>query len=254
MASDTQTAGLDVRELLEAACARNLSAELHYEEDDELRRARMRLLSIVNETIHVDKPLSIGKPFTLRPRQRITVYFVYESNSYAFKSQIIGPIIVTDLNECKRVRGAVLRMPKSIAEEQRRHDFRLSLSKEEIVATFHSLDPHHTDRAPIDAMRCEGRIINLSGGGLALMMKTVPGRKFRINDQFCIAFDLPQVAARIALPVELRGVRRIHDGVNTILGFQFAGKHLPENRSLVQQIRKYIADEQRSQLRQMRGD
>lgn len=253
MASDTQTAGLDVRELLEAACARNLSVELHYEEDDELRRARMRLLSIVDETIHVDKPLSIGKPFTLRPRQAITVYFVYEDSSYAFKSQIIGPIIVTDLNACKRVRGAVLRMPKSISEEQRRHDFRLSLSKEEIVATFHSLDPHHTDRAPIDAMRCEGRITNLSGGGLALMMKTVPGRKFRINDQFCISFLLPQVEAHIVLPIELRNIRRVHEGESTILGFQFVGRHSPENRTLVQDVRKYIADEQRSQLRQLRG-
>ena len=149
MASDTQTAGLDVRTLLRAACARKLSAEMHFEEDDEPRRARMRLLSIVDQTIHVDNPLSIGKPFKLRPRQAITVYFVYEDNSYAFKSQIVGPIVVTDLNAGKRVDGAVRRMPESIAEEQRRHDFRLSLSKREIRATFHSLDPQHTDGAPM---------------------------------------------------------------------------------------------------------
>lgn len=144
-------------------------------------------------------------------------------------------------------------MPKSISQGQRRHDFRLSLSKIEILATCHNLDAVHTDRAPIDAIRFEGRITNLSGRGLALMMKTVPGLKFQINAQFCLAFRLPRVEAYFVLPVELRNVRRIHEGENTILGFQFINKQSPENRVLIQHVRKYISDEQRRQVRRLRG-
>ena len=253
MASKAKIVENETRELLAAACDRNLSAELHYEEQDELRLARMRLLSIDEEEIRIDKPMSLGKPFTLRPRQPITVYFVLDQKSYAFKSQIIGPIIFTDLNAQKKVKGARLRIPRLIRQEQRRHDFRLSLSREDVGATFHALASENADSAPIDAVRFDGRITNLSGGGLALIMQTVPGLKFRINDQFCIVFNLPHVEGQFALPVELRNVRRIHDGESTVIGFQFRARHGPENRERIQRVRKFITDEQRRQLRQMRG-
>ena len=253
MPNKAQIVENETRALLEAACDRNLSAEIHYEEDDELRRARMRLLSIDEEEIRIDKPMSLGKPFTLRPRQPITVYFVLDQKSYGFKSQIIGPIIFTDLNAQKKVKGARLRIPKVIRQEQRRHDFRLSLSREDVDAVFHAIDSETADSAPIDAVRFDGRITNLSGGGLSVIMKTVPALKFRINDQFCIVFNLPHVEGRFVLPVELRNVRRIHDGESIVIGFQFRGRCGPENRERIQRVRRFIADEQRRQLRQMRG-
>ena len=209
----------------------------------------MRLLSIDEEELSIDKPMSLGKPFTLRPRQPITVYFALDQESYAFKSQIIGPIIFTDLNAQKKVKGARLRIPKVIRQEQRRHDFRLSLSREDVAALFHAIDSENADRAPIDAARFDGRIANLSGGGLSVIMKTVPAVQFRINDQFCIVFNLPGVEGRFVLPVELRNVRRIHDGVSTVIGFQFRGRCGPEHRARLQRVRQFIADEQRRQLR-----
>ncbi len=236
-------------ELLEAACERNLAAEIHYEEHDEFRRARTRLLSVQDEEVHVDQPQSIGSQVALRPRQMLTVYFVLENTAYAFRTTIIRPIIVTDLNHQKRVKGAALKLPSKVSQEQRRHDFRLSLANNKIDVSFHRTDPDQSDSCPIDSERFEGRITNMSGGGLAIMLPVRPGIHFRVSERLYILFALPGVDERLVMPVEVRNQRRIHDDENLILGLQFRDDPAINTRPLLQRIRRFISDQERAQLR-----
>jgi c-di-GMP-binding flagellar brake protein YcgR len=253
MTEKTQTADIDVPELLAMACARNLSVEFHFEEDNEFRRARTRLLKIDGQTLHIDLPKCIGKRFTLRSRQIVTVYFRLAQTDYAFKSQVIGPIISTGLNHKKRVEGAVLRMPSSVRQQQRRNDYRVSIALHNIAASFGRLDNAKSDRAPIGATRYEGRVVNLSGGGVAVTVAAVAGLKFRVNDQYRITFDLPGVEQCLVLPVEVRSVRTMHNHQTLLIGFEFRARYQAENRRQIHQICKFITEEQRRQIRRMRG-
>lgn len=248
MPSADQALTESVRGLVGAACARNLSAEIHYVENGQFRRARMRLLSIDDEGIRVDMPQSMGKRVILRPGQQVSVYFMLHGEPRAFRTKVIRPIIVTDLNSRKRVKGAALFIPKRVSREQRRHDFRLQLAGGHVPADMHRVDCEQFESSSIDAERFVGRITNISGGGLALLLDVVVGVQFRVNERLYVLFELPDVAGRFVLPVEIRHLRKLHDDQNLSLGLQFQALRAPEHRAQLQRIGRFIADEQRRKL------
>ncbi len=236
------------RALLEGMCAQNRSAEVHYWRGDELCSARMRLLDISDDEIRVDKPQCIGREVILRHGTSLTVYFSHSGTLYAFKSKVTKPILRFDLNHRKSIVGMALKVPTEVSEEQRRHDFRLSLARYDITATLHETSPQDVNSAPISAAQFAGRLINISATGLGMLFDTDRCPKCSHWDIFYIQYCLPKINEPFVLLVEVRHARAIHDGLEKIVGFKFLDTRELLIKVQLRHIAEFLAAEQRRQL------
>lgn len=237
-------------EHLEEVCARNTMAEMHFEDQDgKLSTSHMRLLRVEDDELHVDMPNCIGKDLLFRPRLKIVVYFAEGEKQFGFKSEVIRSITKVDLNSEKQVVGMTLVVPSQIPEQQRRRDFRLSLSRQNFSVDFHRTDEDEPHHAPLDADRFAGRITNLSGGGLCVSIDVTPQARFTLWERLYVLFNLPELEERFVFPVEVRHFRRIHDDQTLLVGVQFADCEEHANKLAIRRIRQFVVDEERRQLR-----
>ncbi len=239
-------------ELLERACARNQPAEIHYTEANELRSARGRLIAIDDETISLDKPQCIGREPNLISDTPLRVYFMFDGAYFGFKSVVACSSLDVDLSRRKRVTGMTIRIPTRVREEQRRQDFRLSLAKHEITAELHETTPDNISAAPVGAVRFSVRLTNISTGGVAALCAAAKCPKLLEWDVFYLRFDLAGVPEPLVLPAEVRHLRSLRDGEVRVIGLRFISAKEPAMRAQIQQINRFIADQQRIQLREKR--
>ena len=75
--SENQEQGVDHGRVLEEACARNASLELHYRPDDgDVVVARARLLGLDDRYLYLDRPETAGTTVTFKQRQKIEGYLL----------------------------------------------------------------------------------------------------------------------------------------------------------------------------------
>ncbi len=242
------------RGVLTEACNRNAAAELHFsgEEGDRVT-ARVRLLRLEQELVLTDRPQSMGKPVVLRPRQPVMVHFPLGGIRYAFRTQVVRCHCPVRLNATQQVAGIALAMPSEVLEQQRRSDFRLSLAGcETIQAEAHLGSLEGGGSAPIGALRFSARPINLSAGGIGLLVDTRYARKWRLGNTFFVSFCLPDVKGEFRMLAQLRHERRIPERQATVAGFKFLPWPLVPLKVSVRKILKFTAAQQRRQLKRGR--
>ncbi len=240
--------------LLNQACQRNTPAELHFQRGEaDLITARVRLLGLDAELIYVDRPQVVGSQFRLRPRQSAMVYFLLAGTRYAFHSRVVKPRCLVRLNARQRVFGAALAIPAEVRPQQRRADFRLSLAGYDwTVALCHQGEREHPRRCAIDAHRFKVRLVNISAGGVEALVDPSAIRGCGQGDVFFMTFFLPEVEQEFCMRTELRHTRHIHNGRSTLAGFMFLPWEMAPLKPYVRQINRFIATEQRRQLRRGR--
>jgi len=240
-------------ELLADACVRNTSAELHYHVDDELHTARTRLLGLNGDELQLDKPQSIGQPVRLSRDTRVTVYIVAGGELWAVDGVVAKTAAELELNRARRITGMTLRLTSVPRREQRREQFRVSLAKYELPVALHRLAEDLLDAAPRDAQRFNGRAVNISVGGVAVLCDARHSPQLAVQDLLFAVFGLPNVDRQLALPVEVRHTRPVHDGLEFIVGLRFVQPQSPPIRMQLQRVDRFVVEEQHRQLRQMRG-
>ena len=241
-------------DLLTEACNRNAAAELHFDGEEGARvTARVRLLRLEPELVLTDRPQSMGKPMVLKPRQPMLVHFPLGGVRYAFRTRVVRCHCPVRLNATQQVAGIALAMPSEVLEQQRRADFRLSLSGCEVIqAEVHFGSPEGGGSAPIDALRFSTRLINISGGGVGLLVDAQEVRKWILRDTFFVSFCLPDVEGEFRMMAELQHERRIRERSSAVAGFKFLPWPLVSLKTSVRQILKFIAAQQRRQLKRGR--
>lgn len=240
------------RDRLEQACARNQSADLHYHEGPELRTARTRLLAIAGDELYIDQPRCIGQDVLLAKDKSLTVYLLIDSELYAFSSRVVRPRVEVDLNRQRRIVGVALRMPAQLRKQQRREQFRLSLAKADVAANLHKTSADAADVVPLDAPRFRGRVVNISLGGVGVLYDVSRTPPLAPGEILFIEFALPEAESPFVFPVEVRHLRSVRDDENRICGLRFLDTTAPAVRGQVQRLNKFIAAEQRRQLRHIR--
>lgn len=240
------------RERLAQACARNQSADIHYHEGPELRTARTRLLAIAGDELHIDRPQCIGQDILLAKDKSVTVYLLIDSELYAFSSRVVRPRVEVDLNRQRRIVGVALRTPGQLRKQQRREQFRLSLAKADVAASLHKTSVDVADVVPLDAPRFSGRVVNISLGGVGVLYDVGRAPPLAPGEVLFIEFALPEVESPFVLPVEVRHIRGVRHDENRICGLRFLDTTAPLIREQVAQLNKFLADEQRRQLRHIR--
>ncbi len=243
----------DRQTLLAEACARNLSAELHYHVDEELCTARTRLLGVSGDELQIDRPQSIGQPLRLTRDTRVTLYIAVGGELWALDGVVARTAAEVELNRGRRITGMILRLASPLRREQRREQFRVSLAKYDVPVILHGLAEGYLDAAPCDARRLAGRAVNISVGGVAVLCDARRYSPPTVQDVLFAVFSLPIVDFQLALPVETRHVRPVHAGLECIIGLRFIQPQAPPIRVQIQRVDRFVVEEQHRQLRQMRG-
>lgn len=254
MAVSTPVKQTDKYEILRQACARNASAELHFEDPETgLITARVRLLDMDAERIYMDRPQSTGRRVELKPRQAVAAYFLLNGTRYAFRSRIARPHCYVRLNQKQQVPGTAVTLPARVERQQRRAEFRISLvGYKDLKVMVHGGSADNGGTAPVDSARWAGRLLDISAGGVGALFKTLPKPRWRPGQLFFLAFGLPGVETTFVVLAELRYLRRIHEGQATIAGFKFRPWPMVPMESYRRQITRFLATEQRRQLRRGR--
>ena len=254
MAVTTPVKQTDKYEILRQACARNASAELHLEDPETgLTTARVRLLDMDAERIYMDRPQSAGRRVELKPGQAVAVCFLLNGTRYAFRSRIARLHCYIRLNPTQQVPGTAVTLPAQVGQQQRRAEFRISLvGYKGLEVMVHGGRADDGGAAPVDSVRWTGRLLDISAGGVAALFETGPRPRWRPGQLFFLAFGLPGVETTFVILAELRHLRRIHEGQATIAGLKFRPWPMVPMESYRRQITRFLATEQRRQLRRGR--
>ncbi len=168
-AAPTATNALD--QLLADACERNVSVELYFQRSEgPAITARARLLELTDERILADRPACADPSAHIPAGRKITVHAVIGGLRYQFDSVIENSVTWVQLNSKQRVPGIALRRPTQIRRSERRAHFRVSLvGIEPIVVELVRGHPEVVEACVIHSGRSCGRMVNLSGGGAAVL-------------------------------------------------------------------------------------
>lgn len=253
MSTKTNQVSSDVHDAIDRACARNAPAELHYSANNETHIARIRLIKIEGNEIYADAPLSSDSKTALSKHQPVIIHTMIDNTRYAFQTRVERVFTMVDLNAKKRIRAITFAIPRQIKQQQRREYYRVSVAgHDDIRIDFCPTLPDRSDCCSIDAKHFSGRLVNISTGGLLVIVPVSQHRGFRFGERFFVEFELPDIEDPFQLSVEMRHFRKVHENTDTLVGLKFKTDVNWPVRPLVQQITRFIANEERRQLRRGR--
>jgi len=241
----------DAQTVLENACARNASVELHRRVGEIVHPvARARLLGMNTDTMFLEAPQTIGREVNLIADERLECYFLLSEIIYSFVAKVKHTHCNLRLNRRKVVDGMTITRPSTVQEGQRREFYRTSLAAQPpITAHLHETTPGAPEETPIGASRFTGRLLDASAGGFGLNVDCPPGR-FKVFHPYFLQFEIPERGLRMDLLTELRQARPIHDGMSSRLGLMCVPwPHRRAFESQVQRLTRYLTEVQRQQRR-----
>ncbi|MCP4591001.1 MAG: hypothetical protein GY842_09670 [bacterium] len=243
-----------VRELIDRACARDAPAELHFPGPPGKEQiARVRLIKMKDNEIYADAPLNSESRSALARNRPVEVHTVIGGERYSFRTRIQKVFTSVDLNARKRITAITLAVPTQLKHQQRRQHFRVSVAGHgDIEVAFCATVAGRRDCCPINGERFAGRLVNVSSGGICVIVPVSRRRRFRYVESFFVEFQLDGLDQPVRLPIEVRHFRRIHDDTDTLLGLRFRTDVALPTRLLIQDITRFIASEERRQLRRER--
>lgn len=247
----TQSISLSVDELLEAGCARNVPAELHYEDARGMVSvARARLLGVEGKEILADRPLYLEDNAEIPPGKPITVHVLVNGTRYQFTSAITAVNRFVRLNARQVVPGIALRKPKTVAPSQRRANLRISLANYDPISVV-LVHPHPDipDACWIDAHALSAWLIDLSGGGTSVLVDRMILGRVRRGEQFYLTFFLPLDGGWFNMLGTVRQCRTVEVSNSLRIGFNFRpwpGSNFAQDQ---QRVSRFVAAFERRILR-----
>jgi len=237
---------------------------------------RARLISIEQNTIHVETPVSLGQPVDFAEGLELIAIMAIGQNRWMFHTQCLGE---GDTASPGGLPGLKLAAPRAVERCQRRRDYRIDTANLQLpnVRLWPLLEPSSViaaerltavdfqreldgaeapseleadpDLMPVLGPEYAGRIVNLGGGGLGLAVGTEDAGVIGRHAMWWLRFELPpsvqtpiRAAARVAHR-HMRSDRSLYCG----MCFDFAVN--PSHRHVVaRQIMRAIAGMQQRQM------
>ena len=171
-------------------------------------------------------------------------------NRWQFESTILKLGIAVRLNAHETLMGVSLARPKQVEPSQRRDDYRISLAGfEPIELRMVAAHPDIAGACLLDGPKATGRIIDLSAGGMAVLVKRGPIREFKRNELYYLSASLPGLEVPFELLGSVSHARLLHEGLSLRVSFAFADWGLGTLMSDQSRIARFIADCQRNRMR-----
>ncbi len=237
--------------MIRLACARDAAVELRYERaDGTCVRGRTRLLEETPEWILADAPSYERQDVRIPAHRPVSVFLMLNGKRYEFATIIEDDAVKIRLNAEQQVRGLQLRRPAMILESQRRAHFRVSLAASDpIGVTVAACHPRFRDACAIDVQPAHGRLLNISAGGVALLLSTRELRRVRVNDCFYLGFGLPEVEGEFNMLATVRHAVSVPSSESVRVGTAFLPWSGIDLRADLRRIVGFIADCERRSLR-----
>lgn len=251
--------------ILGQACARNQPITVQFDTiDGQAKTAKSRLLQMDQEHLMIDRPTIKGGLARIPQKSTITVSYSSGGDRYRFRSRA-GKTRSFQLNEKTRIESLEILIPQTVERSQRRRDFRISLAGSGLLnGTLEPwLEPAGDDpdenvtggdepliqRPP----KILVRLANLSAGGVRVMVDQAHGHGFRAGDHHWIEFQLPGEDKAFRICVEIRHVSNHSTTGNSAVGLKFVDDPASRKfRATIRRISRFVAEEQRRQLRNRR--
>lgn len=249
--SGSATATVSAEGIIQAACARNAAVELRYERADGTTiRARTRLLGSLPERLLADalsyeqsgQRLPVGRP--------LTVTMMLNGKRYEFVSVIEDRAVKIKLNAERKVRGLALRLPVAVVESQRRAHFRVSvLGRDPMTVTLVPCHPRLRDVCEIDAQPVRGKLLNVSGGGMALLVSRRELSHVRSGQRFFLTFQLSAEPDEFVMMGVVRHSVLVASSDCLRLGIAFLPWGGSDLRTGLRLVMDFVSDCERTMLR-----
>ncbi len=212
-----------VVELIGKACARNVPAELHFEDAiGELITGRVRLLEMADGLVLADRPMILDDDGAIPDGSTVTVHFTLNGSRYQFESILEESGLSVLLNAHQRVSGISLRQPFVLTDSQRRCNLRVSvLGYDPISIMLVEPHPEITDACPIDAHIIAGWIVDVSAGGASVLLQQDALPRGKSGQHFYLNFMLPAVEHEFSMLGVVRNFHRVESSESMRLGIKF---------------------------------
>lgn len=249
--TDLKAIGDSVDELLADACDRSVMLELHYEDRSGslvIGKTRVRAL---NETQILADAISLVDRNERIPLGRpVWAHFKIRGNRRQFQTVIEGERVPVTVLGGERVLGVALRRPKDFAESQRRAHVRVSVAAGDAIRVYVARPSPKTPNAcEIDEAYSVGRVLNVSAGGMTILLPSDGLRQSKVNDRFFLTFTLPDVAGDFHLLGSLRHTRKVESSDSLRGSFAFKPWDGSVLRFDQRRIQRFIVEREREHLR-----
>ena len=240
--------------LLDEACARNTTLELHYEGPNAgLIVGRTRALELCTDVILADVPVYKQGEGPIPVHRSISVHLTLNKTQYSFRSAIKTFGVRVRLNDRKDVFGIALRRPNTVTQLQRRAHYRMSLAASDPVSVdMARCCPDVPEACPIDGRVGTSSMVNLSTRGVALLIARRVLRNVKPGDRFYLTFTLPGVDDEFCMLATARHTFLVERSNSLKVGFAFvswAGQNFDRCQA---EITRFIAGLERRMLRRKR--
>jgi c-di-GMP-binding flagellar brake protein YcgR len=232
-------------------CARNVPAELHFSPaTGPILIGRVRLLELTDKHILADKPAYVDATASIPADRPITVHVTLNGVRYQFESVVDTATMLVRLNDHQHLLGIALRRPKRITRSQRRSHLRVSLVGIGPIPV--ELVRAHTDipgACPVDARVIPGLILDLSAGGLGILIDNRHLSSARPNELFFLSFVLPGLEEEFCLLASVRHKRCVRASGSLRIGFalrRWDGSNFGRDQHL---ITRFVTEHERRLLR-----
>lgn len=251
MPNTTESVGNALDELLAEACNRNAMAEICFEHrNGPPLIARVRLLELSDEFICADKPGKNDQDGHIPHGRPITVHVFIRGARYRFDTVIVDQRAWIQLNSGQRIPGIALRKPKEISRSERRSSYRVSLAGiDPIQIELAWGHPDIRDACLLSPGVFGGRMLNLSAGGVAVVIDRRDLETAERGDRYFLGFSLPGVEEPCCQLGEVRHVMNIEASESIRLAFAFVpwgGRIFSREQSI---LTRFITEQQRRLLR-----
>lgn len=252
--ADTNIATEPVEQFLESACARQAAAELHFERGDGvLVIARARLLLFSDNELLADRPVYSDHGSKIPLGRPLKVHVAIRGSRYEFESAIelefrSGPRHTPWIGP-----GIVLRKPKEVVPSQRRANVRVSvLGCDPIRVISAKPFPSRAAACSLEGPVYHGWMVDVSAGGLSIVVDRQMGRLIRRGDRLYVTFCLPDLEGEFNVLGSVRHLREVAEGESIRLAMAFRSWPGGRLRFDQQRIARFVAERERSMLRRRR--
>jgi len=215
---------------------------------ESLPRFRTRLLraDAKDDSLIIETPSNTQHAQMLAKGVGVEVYLVTGSTRMKAASRVID-VGLFRLNKQTKVMAVRLEPMQQIASAQRRACFRLSTVSMGMSAKLR----HQSWPASQRAISAKVQDLSDRGLGLTAGMAVELAQKMK-NQVYRVVVPLPSAAESLELDARL--VRVIETEFRTVtLGFQFEFENLSEQRRVERMVQQFSVQQQRKQLKRMRG-
>lgn len=240
--------------VLESACARQASAELHFfRGDGSLITARVRLLGLSGRRVLADRPMYSDGAGPIPLNRRIRVHVAIRGKRYQFDSAVESRLLRLPPGLGHSGPGIALLRPAVVARSQRRANVRVSMvGYDPVQVILAAACPSGVEACLLRTPLLIGWMVDLSAGGFSVLVDRRRHKKPKRGNHYFVTFRLPGVDEEFNLSGSVRHFRAASGGESIRLALalmDWNGSRLKRDQD---RLSRFVADHERRMLRRKR--